>query len=114
MLLVKDNHLKVARMQDLKQSKRRYVLEVEVKNLKELKEALAIAPEMIMLDNMRIADMRKAVKLRDKICGVHEHLRVAHIEPESAVTLVFAGMLFDAQISDVEIQFRMKPLHDTQ
>lgn len=67
MLLVKDNHLKVVRIEDLKQVKRRYVLEIEVRNLKELKQALAIAPEMIMLDNMSVADMRKAVKLRDEV-----------------------------------------------
>ena len=68
MLLVKDNHLKIIRqMQLLKRLKRRYVLEVEVANLKELKEVLSIKPDMIMLDNMNIANMRRAVQLRNKM-----------------------------------------------
>ena len=68
MFLVKDNHLKVIRqIQNLKRLKRRYVLEVEVANLKELKEVLSIKPDMIMLDNMSIANMRKAVQLRNQM-----------------------------------------------
>ena len=38
-------------------------VEVEVRNFDELQEALAAVPDVIMLDNMSIADMKKAVKI---------------------------------------------------
>ena len=41
-------------------------IEVEVKNLKEVNEALEIGAEIIMLDNMPVEEMKKAVKVIDK------------------------------------------------
>ena len=38
-------------------------VEVEVRNFDELQEALAAVPDVIMLDNMSSADMKKAVKI---------------------------------------------------
>ncbi len=38
-------------------------VEVECENLDELKEALKARPDVIMLDNMKIAQMRRAVKM---------------------------------------------------
>jgi len=66
MLLVKDNHIKVVgSITKLNKIKRRYVIEIEVKTLKEFKEAMRYKPDMIMLDNMIIKDMRKAVYTRN-------------------------------------------------
>jgi nicotinate-nucleotide pyrophosphorylase (carboxylating) len=45
--------------------KRKYKIEIEVKNLREFKEALKARPDIIMLDNMKVADIRKAVKIRN-------------------------------------------------
>ena len=39
--------------------------EIEVKNLRELKEALKARPDIIMLDNMKLSALKKAVRLRN-------------------------------------------------
>lgn len=76
MVLVKDNHIKVARRTPHAASLRNIIegirkkvprgikLEIEVKNLREFKEVLEIKPDIIMLDNMKVEDIRKAVILR--------------------------------------------------
>jgi len=70
MVMIKDNHIDAAGgitaavnavraypdAQDL-------LIEVEVKNLNELKEVLALKVDRVMLDNMGEAEMRQAVKL---------------------------------------------------
>jgi nicotinate-nucleotide pyrophosphorylase (carboxylating) len=71
MILIKDNHLEavggfsgVARLlKDV--SLRKYKIELEVKNLNELKDALILNPDVIMLDNMSIPEMKKAVAIRN-------------------------------------------------
>lgn len=72
MVLIKDNHLKVMGyglwVMGLKEIKNKISpkikIEIEVKNLKEFKEALEAGPDIIMLDNMKVEDIRKAVLLR--------------------------------------------------
>ncbi len=69
MVLVKDNHIAAAggitRAVNLirNQSKLPLPIEVEVKSMAELEEALALAPDRIMLDNMSTSEMRAAVAL---------------------------------------------------
>jgi nicotinate-nucleotide pyrophosphorylase (carboxylating) len=68
MLLVKDNHIRAAgsislavrRAHDGYPSLR---LEVEVKSLEELKEALSLPVDVILLDNMELSMIRKSVAL---------------------------------------------------
>lgn len=70
MVLVKDNHLLAMRkkmplakiIQHLRQ-KTKKILEIEVDNLVQLKVALAASPDIILLDNMRVAQLRQAVKM---------------------------------------------------
>jgi nicotinate-nucleotide pyrophosphorylase (carboxylating) len=68
MVLVKDNHLKITKgykgLKGLEMVSRGYRVELEAKNLKEFKEALKLHPDVIMLDNMNIADMKRAVELK--------------------------------------------------
>jgi nicotinate-nucleotide pyrophosphorylase (carboxylating) len=76
-VLIKDNHIKICRdaasdcdvgslvARAKKQVSSRTLVEIEVKNLNELVSALKAGPQSIMLDNMPIAQMRKAVMLRD-------------------------------------------------
>ena len=66
MILIKDNHLHINKdyHKYLKLAKR-YKVEVEVESLSEFKEALKTGVDMIMLDNMSIADIKKAVWLRN-------------------------------------------------
>lgn len=70
MILVKDNHLKcIGGVNKLSGFSRKYKVEIEVKNLTELKTALLLNPDIIMLDNMSVEDMRKALLLRNKVSG---------------------------------------------
>ena len=76
MVLIKDNHIEVARrtphaasLKNIIEGIRKKIprgikLEIEVKNLREFKEALEAGPDIIMLDNMKVEDIRKAVVLR--------------------------------------------------
>ncbi|MBC8336246.1 MAG: carboxylating nicotinate-nucleotide diphosphorylase [Anaerolineales bacterium] len=69
MILIKDNHIDgaggiaeaVAGVRQ--QYGTRYLIEVEVKDLDELNEALSLLPERIMLDNMSLDMMRQAVEI---------------------------------------------------
>lgn len=66
MVLIKDNHLNIiGGVGKLDLLDRRYRVEIEVKNLKELKQALTLEPDIIMLDNMSLSDMHKAVNIRN-------------------------------------------------
>ncbi len=69
MVLIKDNHITAAggitpavrRVQ--KSIGQNLLIEVEVKNLPELEEALELEIDRILLDNMNIGDMKKAVEI---------------------------------------------------
>lgn len=69
MVLIKDNHIAavgsisaaVARVRAA--DERRRAIEVEVKTLDELREALGLDVDRIMLDNMSPAEMREAVRI---------------------------------------------------
>lgn len=69
MALVKDNHITAAGSISLAVAgvraadSRKRPIEVEVKDLDELQEALALQPDRIMLDNMTVAQIEAAVQL---------------------------------------------------
>lgn len=82
-VLVKDNHIKIVRclsglarekMPSIKdvvkkaagRVQKNIKIEVETQNLKEFEEVLEAGPDIIMLDNMDIADIKRAVELRSK------------------------------------------------
>ena len=75
MIMLKDNHIDMAggikkaveKAQDyLKSTGKQLKIEVETRNLKEVEEAVnAGRVDIIMLDNMNVNDMRKAVELID-------------------------------------------------
>jgi nicotinate-nucleotide pyrophosphorylase (carboxylating) len=68
-VLIKDNHIAAASgiSQALARARGRFPhtlkVEVEVKNLSELEEAFASGADTIMLDNMTVGDMKKAVDI---------------------------------------------------
>ena len=68
-VLIKDNHIKasagIIKAVELARKKAHHLLgiEVETKTLDEVREALAVGADIIMLDNMSIEMMREAVKL---------------------------------------------------
>ncbi len=92
-ILIKDNHLKATdenwdtifrTINEYK--KKRVKVEVEVQNIKQFRQALELNPDIIMLDNMGIRDIKKAVKLRNPlITGNWEP--VPKLEASGGVTL---------------------------
>ena len=69
-LLVKDNHVEAAGSISVAVERAHAAysdlpIEIEVKNLDELREALALNVDRIMLDNMNLEEMRAAVRLAD-------------------------------------------------
>jgi len=69
MVLIKDNHLAViGSIKEAIERAREKVgkeikIEVEVKNIEELKEAIEAGADIVMLDNMNISEIKKAVKI---------------------------------------------------
>jgi nicotinate-nucleotide pyrophosphorylase (carboxylating) len=72
-LLIKDNHIAaVGGLRRAVEAARRtgprmLRLEVEIDNLKQLREALALGVEMVLLDNLDLNALREAVALRDRL-----------------------------------------------
>jgi nicotinate-nucleotide pyrophosphorylase (carboxylating) len=77
-ILIKDNHLKLVgsvagAVRQARSGKRSKKVEVEVNNPKDAREAAEAGANIVMLDNMRPADVKRAVKaleetgLRDKV-----------------------------------------------
>jgi len=68
MILIKENHIRAAGgiSDAMKRAKSRYPrqkIEVEVRNLNELREAIESKPDWIMLDNMKIQQIKKALRM---------------------------------------------------
>ncbi len=78
MVLIKDNHIKICELNNLPveeilsmmRQRLDYTTDIEIEccNFKELKIALKIKPDIIMLDNMSYSQLKKAVKIiREKL-----------------------------------------------
>jgi nicotinate-nucleotide pyrophosphorylase (carboxylating) len=73
-VLIKDNHLRVLKDRSIpvivetvrEAVQKKTVVGLEVKNLKELAEALKTPVSYILLDNMSVETVREAVKMREK------------------------------------------------
>jgi nicotinate-nucleotide pyrophosphorylase (carboxylating) len=73
--LVKENHIKAGKLSgrknfvgDLRKKLTGNIkLEVEAENLEEVKGLLAAGPDMIMLDNMAVSDVKAAIDLKKKM-----------------------------------------------
>lgn len=79
MFLIKDNHIEIAGSitkavdscrKFMKKKKKKFFIEVETKNLKEVEEAIANKVDVIMLDNFKIEEMAEAVKLINGRCKI--------------------------------------------
>ena len=74
MILIKDNHIKVTEgYTKLPSVPKGFKIEVEVQNLDEFKHALKFKPDVIMLDNMSIEDIKEAVKIRNNTPFLSHH-----------------------------------------
>ncbi len=113
-ILIKDNHIKVAKgvkkaIELAKKSHHLLKIEVEVKNIEELKEALSAGADVIMLDNMSIEDMKKAVNIV-KGMAILEASGNIHIEnvrevAETGIDIISIGELtHSAQAVDISMK----------
>ncbi len=122
MYLIKDNHIEVAgsitkaiqscRNDNLK-NKTKYKIEVETKNLSEVKEALKNQPDIIMLDNFKLGDMRKAVKLINGECKVEAsgmvNLETVKNIAETGVDYISVGALtHSVKALDISLEIKIK------
>jgi len=67
MALIKDNHLKAVgswqlAVDKLRQRHKKIIIEIEAQNMGQVKQLLELKPDIIMLDNMSFAEMRRAIK----------------------------------------------------
>ncbi|MFH1007418.1 MAG: carboxylating nicotinate-nucleotide diphosphorylase [Candidatus Latescibacterota bacterium] len=90
MVLIKDNHIAASggirqavasSRRNMERAPRKLAIEAEVKNSAELAEALEAGVDRIMLDNMSVAEMARAVKTVREVSGTVE------IEASGGVTL---------------------------
>lgn len=79
MFLIKDNHIEIAGSitkavdscrKFMKKKKKKFFIEVETKNLKEVEEAITNKVDVIMLDNFKVEEMAEAVKLINGRCKI--------------------------------------------
>lgn len=103
MVLIKDNHIAIAKsrgpdqksLRELieiarKKTKGKKKIEIEVKNLSEFKEALGGRPDIIMLDNMKIPDIKKAVKIARRLQPAAGRIL---LEASGGITIKNAGRI---------------------
>jgi nicotinate-nucleotide pyrophosphorylase (carboxylating) len=89
MVLIKDNHITALKAKSLKyilaQTKQRSTkkIEIEVDNLNQFKEVMKMKPNIILLDNMSVKRIRKAVQLRNRL----DHKRNIQLEVSGGVNL---------------------------
>ena len=101
-ILIKDNHIAIAgsisnALKKVEKLKNRIKIEIEVDNLKQFKEAIKFNPDVIMLDNFKINDLKKAVKLGQKkvileASGKIDYLNVAKIAA-TGVNFISSGWI---------------------
>jgi nicotinate-nucleotide pyrophosphorylase (carboxylating) len=91
-VLIKENHITASggirpAVEKAKKIKKSLLnIEVEVKNLEELRQALDAQPHLIMLDNMDLAEMKKAVEITDGrvLLEASGNVTLESIEPVAA------------------------------
>ena len=67
MIIIKDNHIKVTDgYNKLPSVPPGFKIEIEAQNLEEFNHALRFKPDVIMLDNMELSDIKKAVNIKNK------------------------------------------------
>ena len=81
-ILIKENHIAAAgglrrAVEASRQSSPSAMLEVEVEDLGELREALECGVDRVLLDNFNLKEMRQAVKMRDANDGAHVELEAS-------------------------------------
>ena len=116
-ILIKDNHIKAAggiikavkRVRD--NAPHLMKIEVETKSLKEVKDALNCKADVIMLDNMDIPAIKKAVKLIDKralieVSGGVTLKNVSEIAATGVDYISIGALTHSARAVDISMEIR--------
>ncbi len=116
MVMLKDNHIKLAggikkAVEEIKKNVSPMVkIEVEVSNLEEFKEILNFDVDIVMLDNMSIEDIKKAVNLNNKkfLLEASGNITAENIKQvaETGVDFISSGALIhSAKWVDLSLKF---------
>lgn len=122
MFLIKDNHIEVAgsitkAVEDcVKYNKKHHTnfkIEVETKNIAEVKEALQTKADIIMLDNFQIGEMMQAVALINGKCKVEAsggiNLETVKAIAETGVDFISVGALtHSVKALDISLKIAIK------
>ncbi len=122
MFLIKDNHIEVAgsitkAVEDcVKYNKKHHTnfkIEVETKNIAEVKEALQTKADIIMLDNFQIGEMMQAVALINGKCKVEAsggiNLETVKAIAETGVDFISVGALtHSVKALDISLEIAIK------
>jgi nicotinate-nucleotide pyrophosphorylase (carboxylating) len=85
---------------------------LEVSNLDEMKQAIAAGADVVMLDNMSLEEMRKAVKVSDGRCIIEASGNVT-LERVRDIALCGVDVISTSQItmsapsSDISLELRL-------
>ena len=99
MAMIKDNHIKMTgsistAVQKIREKSPGKKIEVEVKNLKELKEALSMDVDIVMLDNFSTELLKEAVKINNHRVKleVSGNVSLENIEEKAAAGIDFISV----------------------
>ncbi|AFH48461.1 Carboxylating nicotinate-nucleotide pyrophosphorylase [Ignavibacterium album JCM 16511] len=122
MFLIKDNHIEVAGSitkavdecrKFMQKKKKKFLIEVETKNPDEVLEALKCKVDIIMLDNFKIDEMKKAVELINGRCKVEAsggvNLSTIKSIAETGVDYISVGGLTHS-VKALDISLEITPL----
>ncbi len=118
-VLIKDNHITAAGsitkavIDQRKSLNKKTKIEVETRNLDEVKEALKSGVDIIMLDNMGIAEMKKSVKIVGKralleASGNVNLKKVAKIAGVGVDLISVGEITHSARAADISLKIRNK------
>ncbi|UCG29596.1 MAG: carboxylating nicotinate-nucleotide diphosphorylase [candidate division WOR-3 bacterium] len=121
MVMIKDNHIQIAggiseAVKRVRNRKRKQFIEVEVQTMEELKEAIGLEVNRIMLDNMRESQIAKAVdlvrrsssNLEIEISGGVELQNIDELAEYGADFVSIGALTHSARAIDIAL--KMKPL----
>lgn len=92
-VLIKDNHIKTAKLTAAEcvlsaRQKTSKPIEVEIKNVSCLEDALKVQPDIIMFDNMNLNEIKKAMVVKKKFFYKNKDKKIPQIEVSGNVNLL--------------------------
>jgi len=102
MVLIKDNHIEIAggitqAVRAIRQGSKKVFIEVEVRSITELEEALTLKVDRIMLDNMNAIQIHEAVKM------IRSRSSKIEIEASGGITIEKVKEIADSGIDLISV-----------